>query len=392
MTIRTDTPSQVLPVGAVRRAREKIFIEQIGPTVQAILRHKCGVGLDMRDRRSDNLDALELYHDVMMRLWERMAWAGPGGEPDAIGDARAYAASVTRNAWSDHLRQQYPNRTRLKNRLRYYLNREAGFVLGVDATGEWLVTRVDEGCDGAMRTDDDAGAEHPRVAGLRIGIDRLPAEAMPARTFDTMRPDDWRQLLDAIFDHVRAPMTIDDLVAVCAALLDVRDGHAIRLDDARDALENLSSHPATEPHGIAQTRSMLRRLWVLVQRLAPDCRLAYLLNIPGPGKSRGDIEVLLRDGVATMGQIEASLALDDDAYRLLGRSLDGVDSCATALVYPGGPSERFVQLWRHLPLADALIARVTGLQPQQVINRRTLALRQLAKGFGLDRRAGRAGR
>ncbi len=375
-----------IPVDAARLGHEKAFVEQIGPTVRAVLRHKSGMGLDMRDGRSENHDALDLYHDVMMRLWERMAWVGPR-DSGMISDARAYAASVAHNAWSDHLRHKYPNRTSLKNRLRHVLNQDEGFALWADATGEWLAARADSLGDRMTRAR--MRGDHARVASLRIGLERPPAGTAPARSFDTMQPGDWRRLLGAILDHVRGPIAIDDLVSVCAALLDVQESHAVRFDDEREAMMSVPSSPGSEPHGIAQTRSMLRRLWVLVQQLPPHYRLAYLLNIPGPGKSRGDIEVLLLEGVATIDQIEASLGLDDGGYRLLASELEGVDPHATALVQPGGPSERFVQLWRHLPLADTLIARLLGLRPQQVINRRMLALRRLAKGFGQERRKDR---
>ena len=42
-------------------------------------------------------------------------------------------------------------------------------------------------------------------------------------------------------------------------------------------------------------------------------------------------------------------------------------------------AELFCLLWRHLPLADSVIAALLGMEQQQVINRRMLALRELAR-------------
>ena len=44
--------------------------------------------------------------------------------------------------------------------------------------------------------------------------------------------------------------------------------------------------------------------------------------------------------------------------------------------------ERFCLLWRHLPLPDAVIAKLMGFEQQQVVNRRMLALRELARLVG----------
>ena len=43
----------------------------------------------------DNLDAIELYHDVLTRVWERLR----SGESvtENIGDLQGYAAAITHN-------------------------------------------------------------------------------------------------------------------------------------------------------------------------------------------------------------------------------------------------------------------------------------------------------
>ena len=71
---------------------------QVGETVRAILRRKSGLSLRDDDPRPENQEAVELVHDVILRLWERQSTT-PGAAWDDLG---SYAARVTYNAWSDH--------------------------------------------------------------------------------------------------------------------------------------------------------------------------------------------------------------------------------------------------------------------------------------------------
>src|SRR5579864_4680169 len=96
-----------------RAASAEQRLADAAPVVRAILRRKSGMTLAPDDARGDNLDALELYQDALARLWARLAGDGaPSAEAaPGIADWMGYAASVTHNLWSDHLRHKYPRRT-----------------------------------------------------------------------------------------------------------------------------------------------------------------------------------------------------------------------------------------------------------------------------------------
>src|ERR1700687_1970785 len=66
---------------------------EVVPIVRATLRRKTGMSLVEDDARRDNLDAIELYHDVLTRVWERLR----SGESvtENIGDLQGYAAAIT---------------------------------------------------------------------------------------------------------------------------------------------------------------------------------------------------------------------------------------------------------------------------------------------------------
>jgi len=366
-------PDSTTPSGRLAHAAE---------IVRAVLRRKSGMSLRDNDPRPANLEALELVQDVVARLWEREVDAGA----DAPADAVAFAATVAHNAWSDHLRRKYPRRTSLKNRLRYFLSHQPKYRVWDHADGDsvaglhaWQVTGRAPADPARLRAW--TGADGERAAGLpRASVPRKPMEACGA--------DDWDRLLGALFEQAQAPLVLDDLVRVVAVLLDLQED---RIESLSGSDEDGDLDPAdTEapgPERRAEIRAMLRRLWGAVRALRPDYRLAYLLNIPGAGKTRGDIEVFALHGIASIEEIAAAIGLDAARYQRLFAELPLDDADRTAAAACGDDLERFALLWRQLPLPDAAIGTLLGLGQQQVINRRMLALRELARMLGQPVRA-----
>ena len=131
------------------------------------------------------------------------------------------------------------------------------------------------------------------------------------------------------------------------------------------------------PDAQVEIRQTLGRLWQGILALKPDYRVAYLLNIPGPGKSRGDIETFPIYGIATIEQIGAAVGLNERQFAVLWEDLDLAAAQRTSAVELRGSAEKFAFLWGYLPIADLLIGKLLGLQQQQIINRRMLACNEL---------------
>ena len=351
------------------------LLAEIGPVVRAILMKKSGMSLAPDDTRLDNVDAFELYHDVIARLWERLAESASDAPPD-IRDFKGYAASVAYNAWSDHLRARYPQRASLKNRLRYFLGHQARYALWENPEGD-LLAGLKKWQLGA------ASVSSARIAALREQRDRLPRGSVPRKPMERFTAQDWDQLLASLFAQTGGPVALDDLVAIVAVLIGLKEDRVESIDamadedaPARELVDEAGSRPDRE----AEMRDTLVRLWAAIMVLKPDYRAAYLLNIPGPGKSRGDIEVFVIQGVTTIGEIGASLALTEGQYAGLWPSLDLSLEDRQELAQLIA-EEWFYMLWKYLPLADGQIAQLLGLVPQQVINRRMLAVRELGRAL-----------
>ena len=360
---------------AARTVAIEKLLEQVGPVVRAILIRKSGMTLADDDVRSDNVDAIELHHDVLARLWERLIEAT--GEAADIRNFNGYAAQVTYNAWSDYLRERYPQRASLKNRLRYFLGHQPSYAIWENADNE-LVAGFRKWQFGAN------AATSERIAALRSKRDRLPTGTVPAKQMERFAASDWHQLLKALFASLGGPTSLDDLVAITAELIGLKEDRVESLDEESEEDEpsrELIDTDGSQPDRDLEVRLQLAQLWSTVRALKPEYRCAYLLNIPGPGKSRGDIEVFVLRGIATITEIGNTIGLTPAQYRVLWGAMDMEVSDRDELALLETPDEWFCVLWKYLPLGDALIGRLLGLEQQQVINRRMLALRELARAL-----------
>lgn len=342
--------------------------------VHAILRRKSGMSLRPDDMRADNVDTLELCQDVLVRLWERFS----ADEGLAWNDMQAYAATVAHNAWSDHLRRKYPRRASLKSRLRHFLGHQPRYALWTDARGETL---------GGLRgwAAGTVAADPARLQALEGERPVLPPGSRPARPPEQCSAEDWDRLLRALFYRAGGPMTLDALVGLVARLLDLREDTVESLDlrIESEGQRSMADAGSADPEQQALLRDLLRQVWEAVQALKPAYRQAYLLNLPGPGKLRSDIEVFVMHGIASTEEIRISLGLSPQQLDLaLAASPLTVPQRRQAM--RASEADRFALLWAQLPLSDALIGDMTGLAQQQVINRRMLALRELARRIGAD--------
>lgn len=362
-------------------AATRLLMEQVGHTVRAALRRRSGLTLAEDDARAENLDALDVYQDALVRVWERIGHAPCSGSSD-VTDLRAFATAVANNLWSDYLRQKHPRRASLKNRLRYFLSHAPDFAV-------WEGPESTLTCGRKAWSYGTKPAASARVDKLSEDLSWLPAQAGAVERYSVA---DWEKYASALFSRAGGPLPFDDLVALTARVLEVREDRMESIDAASEserAFPELADPSRRTPDTDAELRGSIVRLWSAVKTLRADYRCAYLLNIPGPGKTRGDIEVFVDLGVARLGEIGATLALSDEQYALAWDALNLTPADRSDIAVATTAEEKFCLLWKYLPLGDALIARLLGIQQQHVINRRSLALRELARALSGDC-AGRA--
>jgi DNA-directed RNA polymerase specialized sigma24 family protein len=294
---------------------ERLIVQEAQPTVATILSRY------LRQRTLTQQDAQDVAATVNLRLILKMrrAAASIGEKVEKLDD---YVAVLTYNVVNDHLRRRYPEKVRLKNRLRYVLSHDARFS----------VTSGSSGLQCGLRHWPDSDC-----------IPHLTLEA-PAITLamrDARRP---AEALIAIFNAIGRPVRLDDLVALTATLwgiADVAPAELSRVPTAR--------HPV--PPDRAEARQYLRVLWREIRQLRPLQRKALLLNLRESG-TLDAISLLILTGTASFGELAEALEMSE---------------------------ETLAGIWNDLPLDDFRIAAMLDLTRQQVINLRKSARARLSR-------------
>jgi DNA-directed RNA polymerase specialized sigma24 family protein len=353
-------------------AATRLLMEQVGQTVRAALRRKSGLTLADDDARAENLDALDVYQDALIRVWERIGDRSAGSGD--VCDLRSFATAVANNLWSDYLRQRHPRRASLKNRLRYFLSHAPEYALweGPDRTLS---------CGRRAWRHGKTEVVQARIETLRDDPSWVPPQAKPVERYSVA---DWNRYVSAALTRAGGPVSFEELVSLTAKVLEVREDRVESIDARGEndrVLDELVDPGRRTPDGDVELRGSIVRLWTAIKALRADYRCAYLLNIPGPGKSRGDIEVFVDLGVTRVAEIGAVLALSDRQYAMAWDALPLSSADRADIPVLTTAEDKFCLLWKYLPLGDALIARLLGIQQQQVINRRVLALRELARAL-----------
>ncbi|HEX3247810.1 MAG TPA: hypothetical protein VHS05_00175 [Pyrinomonadaceae bacterium] len=310
--------------------------EHAVPIVKEILGSSLRFHLNNNSAASTQ-DANDLFNDVITSLLSRLRYIRSDPAQGTVIDFRGYVATTAYNACNLYLRQKYPRRSRLKNRLRYLLSHDATFAL-------W--------------TNEASGL----ICGFAQWRDK--AAASPQRTFEKIRQDpvEWIQtvglrsvsidraqlsnLLNALFRSCGNPVKLDDLVNIVADICHEKD----QPDEPLDTMMQLAA-PALDFEIMLEQQHMLALLWREVCELPWRQRLALLLNFKD-GRGQDLVSLLPYTRTATIEQIAEAIEF---------------------------PLVEFLRLWNKLPLDDATIAGLLGATRQQVINLRKCARERLER-------------
>lgn len=245
------------------REIERLIVEVTQPLAERILSRYSRTEGTIRAH-----DAEDILSTVNVRVVQKLRSA----ETD-IRDLEDYVATLTYNAIHDHFRRRYPERTRLRNRLRYTLTHDARFALWPAANG----------LAAGLATWKESG-----------DVLSAPVRAVIAR----------QSVPDALLDLFRAagrPMLLDAIVETVADLWGITDAVPV----------------ATEPHAHddaavrAEQRQFLRALWREVLLLPPQQRKALLLNLR-EGETASPIALLALTGTATFDEIAATMEMSPE--------------------------------------------------------------------------------
>ncbi len=319
----------------------RLINEYAHPVIEKIISYKMRVS---SENVQDVQESEDVYNNVLMSLLTRLRAAKLQPENNVINNFRSYVATVTYNACANLLREKYPQRHILKNRLRYFLTHEPGFALWESDQKEWLC-----GFD-SWHTERKPLAGSSQLQSLST---KLQPSLASGFAVENLHRTKLKELLSTIFNQLQQVIEIDELVKLVADICGLQD-RAASIDD-----NDTSPVPVAEslPDKCAnieldfERRTYLRKLWEEICQLPEKQRAALLLNLKDAQGSCG-IALFPLTGIADFQQIAMALSLS---------------------------TEELSQLWNDLPLDDSTIAASLGITRQQVINLRKSARERLAR-------------
>ena len=295
------------------RALEFVLIEKARPTIFGVIGGMRGTALGAEE-------AEEIAATVILRLIRRLHDIADN-DAHAIGRFDDFVARLTYNAIYDFLRSRFPQRTRLKNRLRYVVRNDHRFTWRV--SGSDIVVAL-------------------ASWGSRDDVSRRPSISRRDASAPMLRQQNTGDALAAALLRIGAPMTLDDLAAMFAELWGVSDGMPAPWHDQKSG---------SDPERDLEMRRSLTSLWREVAILPPRQRAALLLNLRDC-EGLNAIALFVVVGAATVPEIAAAAGLTP---------------------------ERMWEMWDDLPLDDLTIGDMLGITRQQVINLRKSARERLAR-------------
>lgn len=280
-------------------------------------------------------DAEDVRSQVLVSLLARLRELKTDAEGATISNFRGYVATVTYNACSHHLRRKYPERHRLKQKLRYLFTHQPRLNLWEDETGDLLCGYA------AWQAQNLAPASRGAVNRLLENPQSLAGGA---------------NIIDAAFqalDVLAAPVELDALVGIVAVATGVVEAQQPSMPTAADGdrLDEQIPDSAVSFATTLEQRHFLEQLWQEVSLLPLRQRLALLLNLKDE-QGGNSLAFLPLTGVASLGDIAAAMELT---------------------------VEELAAIWNQLPLEDRAIAERLQLTRQQVINLRKCARERLAR-------------
>jgi RNA polymerase sigma factor (sigma-70 family) len=317
------------------RELESLIEQRVGPLVRKIVARKLS---GQRSHREDVEDVTADAVLVLVKRLQRIYDDPDAGEIERLDD---YTATVAYSACAHHLRRRYPERSRLKNRLRYLLGRDPRFAL-------WELPESGLRCGFSRWRGAAADAAAQQCfAGLQSNRDDWPPP-WSRSSLDT--DDNLPSMLAEIFERSGGPVGLDELTGFVATIWQLDRGARVTGGDRVDRVADTR----VGPDELLNQRRIAERLWVEIQALPLRQRIALLLNLRD-GQGAGLLWILPTTGVASIRNLAAAMEM---------------------------PAVDLAQMWSRLPLDDNAIAARLGCSRQQVINLRMSARKRLINRLG----------
>jgi hypothetical protein len=299
----------------------RLVVDFAQPLVGRVVRRRLSSVRDVNPQ-----DVEDVCSEALSVLVPRLRDLRTSHDAATVWDFGAYVAGLASHVAFKFFAARFPERSRLRNRLRYVLTSDARFRM-------WRADGGRSVCALARLGD------CPVLSGAALEPFRQTIGARPYRV--SKLPD----LLFAVLTDVPGAVEVGDLTSIIGPLAGV-DDRAEAVENAAEAL--VDSRPSHSRQ--FELRESLCALWSDVMDLPVPQKVALLLNLRTTGGAGAWL--LTELGVVSFRELAVSLGLT---------------------------AEALAGLWNRLPLEDLEIAKLLSLERQQVINLRSAARQRLGR-------------
>jgi hypothetical protein len=249
----------------------------------------------------------DVYSEAKTRVLAFLRDLKAGKRNTPCEDFTGYVAAIAHNACHDHFRETHPLRYRLHKKMRDLFRAHPCFEMWKSQDqkkGEWLCGL--HRWQGRTSTPISTAwlhrfYEHPETV----------TEALaPGGDLQLLEIDD---LLEAIFNDIGEPISLNDLVNVISDIRGLKDAPVVSLDANGASISLRLTDSELRIDSVLEMREVLTRFWKGLRELPRDQLIAYLLHARD-ASGEDLINLLLGAEVTTESELASLLALTVDEF------------------------------------------------------------------------------
>jgi RNA polymerase sigma factor (sigma-70 family) len=316
------------------------------PIIKKVLLQRLNIYFNPQRKALNQPEAEDLYQTVILKLITSLGGRGRAFSTEDIYEVSNYVATITHNVCNDFLRTKYPERNRLKNKLRDLMRRHPDFTW-------WMVE--DRLLCGLVSWS--GRPESPNIEKLVAELNGRGDESETNKLLvSCLIRLPLSRLVAELFSRVEGPIEIDQLVYIIARLQGIKD----QMNESIDT-EDLSALQIADSPGRfyerLELREFLLRLWNACCELPLSQRKAFVFT---SSDNKGDslLHIVLREQAITITKI----------YQALNMTREDLSA-----------------VWERLPMDGSTAAAELGTSTQMIAKWRHRALRKLSAEFGIKK-------
>jgi len=305
------------------------------PIIKKILNQRLNLYFNPQRRDITQPEAEDLYQTIVLKLVAGIRKKNIDPNSQNIEEIQNYIAKIAHNVCNDYLRMKYPERNRLKSKLRDLMKRHSDFSCW--KAEDQLVCGY---------TSWAGGMESARaVIMLRELEENETKELIKLALSD---------LVGELFDRCGGPIEIERLVQMIAGVQGVKDYQKESIDTSPISIKRIANAPGRD-HEELEARELLRHLWMKMGELPRNQRKTFALT-SGDHTGESLLHTILREQIVTITQIYSALEITRD---------------------------ELIEIWDRLPLDIATAAKQLRTSTHMVAKWRHRSSKRLAATLGV---------